>query len=90
MWQLGDKVYLAVASVFRVVGVTVFSLDLDTDTWSHEGSLPAPADTTQEDHFQHVKKLKVFKFMSNNVEQVHLFVVRLVSYLFNVTVHRES
>ena len=74
MWELGDSVFLAVASVYRELKVQLYRLNLDTMTWSDSGRLQARAGLD----FSQVHKLAVVKFYEKGglTEKVHLFVAR--------------
>ena len=74
MWELGDSVFLAVASVLREVKVQLYRLDLLTGAWSDAGSLRPQAGLD----FSHVHKLRVVKFFAEDgqSERVHLFIAR--------------
>ena len=70
MWELGSSVYLAVVTTHPAAEarVQLFSLDLETRTWTAAGSLLAG--------LQGVTQMKVFQFRDGGKESVHLFVVR--------------
>ncbi|MBP94359.1 hypothetical protein CMK18_00225 [Candidatus Poribacteria bacterium] len=79
MWEKGQKVYLAVASVYRNIKVAVFSLDTESLTWRSVGVLNPPPRS----NFDSVDRLKIFKFMKSNSENFHLYIVRRVEPDFN-------